>query len=139
MRVATRRLRAVLEIYASCFPADELEVVLRDVKALADALGARRDPDVQLAGITGLEQRLDPADRGGLEAFADRLRADQARGNEGLARALAPAAEDDLEGRLAAPVGRAAPPAGGAPPRKGRAARGRGPPGPRAARGGGTG
>ena len=114
MRVATRRLRAVLEIYAPCFPADELEVVLRDVKALADALGARRDPDVLLDRLAGLEEVLPKAARPGLEAFADRLRAEQARGNEVLAQALARAAEDDLEGRLRVLVEHAAPPAGAA-------------------------
>src|SRR3954452_789776 len=48
MRVATRRLRAVLEIYAPCFPKDRFRPLLKEVKALADALGARRDPDVLL-------------------------------------------------------------------------------------------
>src|SRR2546423_13501093 len=52
MRVATRRLRAVLEIFGPCFPKQLHRSVLRDVKALADALGARRDPDVQTAGLT---------------------------------------------------------------------------------------
>ena len=60
MRVATRRLRAVLEIYAPCFPPRRAPAVLRDVKALADALGARRDPDVQLAALAGMAERLDP-------------------------------------------------------------------------------
>jgi len=114
MRVASRRLRAVLEIYAPCFPRELFKPVLAEVKALADALGARRDPDVQLAALAGMEERLDPADRAGLEAFADRLRADQARGNEVLARALAQAGEDDLEGRLRALVAQAAPSAGAA-------------------------
>src|SRR5919197_964897 len=49
MRVATRRLRAVLEIYEPCFPRKQLRAALSDVKALADVLGERRDPDVQLA------------------------------------------------------------------------------------------
>src|SRR4051794_37182886 len=84
MRVATRRLRAVLELYAPCFPADQLKVVLRDVKVLADALGARRDPDVQIAALLDLETHVDPADRPGLEAFADRLREEQRAGNEVL-------------------------------------------------------
>ena len=39
MRVASRRLRAVLEIYEPCFPRKALRDVLRDVKAVADALG----------------------------------------------------------------------------------------------------
>jgi CHAD domain-containing protein len=104
MRVASRRLRAVLEIYAGAFPRPALRAVLRDVKALADALGARRDPDVQLAAIAMLEERADPADRPGLEAFADRLRAEQQDGNTVLAGALATAEQHDLRARLAALV-----------------------------------
>ncbi|MDX6643357.1 MAG: hypothetical protein QOD76_1319, partial [Solirubrobacteraceae bacterium] len=46
MRVASRRLRAVLEIFGPCFPKELHRGVLHDVKALADALGERRDPDV---------------------------------------------------------------------------------------------
>ena len=53
MRVATRRLRAVLEIFGPCFPAKPHRVVLRDVKALADALGERRDPDVHIEALEG--------------------------------------------------------------------------------------
>src|SRR3954471_5338410 len=51
MRVASRRLRAVLEIYAPCFPGGQFKPLLKEVKALADALGARRDPDVLLAQL----------------------------------------------------------------------------------------
>ena len=66
MRVATRRLRAVLEIFSSCFPRDLHRAVLRDVKALADALGERRDPDVQLEALAGIEAAMSVADRAGL-------------------------------------------------------------------------
>ncbi len=100
MRVASRRLRAVLEIFAPCFPRDEHRAVLADVKALADALGARRDPDVQLAGVAALEERMGDAERPGLEVFADRLRAEQAVGNDVLAAALERAAAVDLAARL---------------------------------------
>src|SRR6478735_8585866 len=51
MRVATRRLRAALEVFAVCFPARAFKSVLRDVKELADALGMRRDPDVALLSL----------------------------------------------------------------------------------------
>src|ERR1700751_5681039 len=44
MRVASRRLRAVLEIYAPCFAREQFKPLLREVKDLADALGARRPP-----------------------------------------------------------------------------------------------
>ena len=113
MRVATRRLRAVLEIYAGCFPKREFRAVLRDVKDLADALGARRDPDVQLVAISAFEEHADPADRPGLEAFADRLRDEQRAGNQTLAAALATAGEHDLRARLAGLVAAARDGAGG--------------------------
>src|SRR3954447_818653 len=53
MRVATRRLRAVVEIYGPCFPRELFRPVLAEVKALADALGERRDPDVLLERLGG--------------------------------------------------------------------------------------
>jgi CHAD domain-containing protein len=88
MRVATRRLRAVLEIYAPCLPPAELKATLREVKALADALGARRDPDVQLEGLERFAATLPDADRPGVEGFADVLRTEQEAGNAVLAAAL---------------------------------------------------
>jgi CHAD domain-containing protein len=100
MRVASRRLRAVLEIYAPCFPRDEHKAVLKDVKALADALGARRDPDVQLEDLDGLAHALTSADQPGLGFMRTRLRAEQRAGNAVLAEALATAQEHDLKGRL---------------------------------------
>ena len=88
MRVASRRLRAVLEIYAPCFPVDEFKPVLREVKELADALGARRDPDVLLDQLAKLEGSLPKANLPGVEAFAAPVHDEQARGNEILAAAL---------------------------------------------------
>jgi CHAD domain-containing protein len=101
MRVASRRLRAVLEIYAPCFPKAEFRPLLGEVKALADALGARRDPDVLLDRLADLETVLPKADAPGIEAFAAPVREEQARGNETLAQALEHAASTDLRGRLA--------------------------------------
>ena len=100
MRVATRRLRAVLEIYEPCFPAREWRSVLDEVKALADALGARRDPDVHLAQLDELAGAVKEADRPGVEIFAVRVRIEQARGNEVLAAGLAAVEESDLRARL---------------------------------------
>jgi inorganic triphosphatase YgiF len=110
MRVASRRLRAVLEIYAPCFPADEFRPILREVKALADALGARRDPDVLLDQLAKLEGTLPKADAPGVEAFAAPVHDEQARGNEILAAALDHAERTDLRGRLALLASRAAAP-----------------------------
>lgn len=109
MRVATRRLRAVLEVYAACFPAKAHRAVLRDVKALADALGARRDPDVQLEELEKVRAQLAPDDAGGVDAFAAKVRAEQEAGNGVLAAALEDATADGLHARLLDLAGTAAP------------------------------
>ena len=91
MRVATRRLRAVLEIFAPAFPGRRHKAVLKEVKALADALGERRDPDVHLEALQGVD---------GVGAFEQRLRAQQAEGNEALAARLRHVEEIHLAAQL---------------------------------------
>jgi CHAD domain-containing protein len=100
MRVATRRLRAALEVFADCFPKQDLKRALRDVKRLADALGARRDPDVAIAALERIAADLTAADRPGVASFEDELRAEQAAGNRTLATVLAEVLESQLEERL---------------------------------------
>jgi CHAD domain-containing protein len=100
MRVASRRLRAVLEIFAPCFPHGDFKTALRDVKALADALGERRDPDVHIEAMQAFETEIQATNRPGIDALVERLRARQARGNDTLAAALEHAREVDLHGRL---------------------------------------
>jgi|SRR5947209_13319672 len=102
MRVATRRLRAALEVFSDAFSKDELKPVLRDVKRLADALGERRDPDVHIEQFTKLRVGLAEADQPGLDLLLESLRAEQAHGNERLAAALQEARDSDLRGRLEA-------------------------------------
>lgn len=105
MRVATRRLRAVLEVYAPCFDRKRHRATLREVKRLADALGERRDADVHLAALDQIAQGFTAADRSGVAAFAAVLRAEQAAGNDILAAALARAREIDLHSQLQALAG----------------------------------
>ena len=104
MRVATRRLRAVLELFAPCFPRRAHRAALADVKRLADALGARRDPDVQIAALVAHVAAAPAADRRGVEALIDRLRREQSAANAALGRALALADRSDLRERLQALV-----------------------------------
>jgi CHAD domain-containing protein len=102
MRVATRRLRAVLEIFERAFPPEAFGPVLADVEALADALGARRDPDVQIERFGALREDLGAAEQPGLELILARLRDEQAQGNAVVAAALETARASDLAGRLQA-------------------------------------
>ena len=100
MRVASRRLRAVLEIFEPCVPQGDFKTALRDVKARADALGERRDPDGHIEDMQGFEAQVQATLRPGIEALVDRLRGQQARGNETLAAALEEIRENDLRERL---------------------------------------
>jgi CHAD domain-containing protein len=100
MRVASRRLRAVLEIFEPVFPKGDFKTVLRDVKALADALGERRDPDVHIEAMEQLEAAVQAANRPGIHALLERQRARQAAGNATLTAALEHVREADLQARL---------------------------------------
>ena len=102
MRVASRRLRAVLEIFAACFPKQELRAVLRDVKRIADALGMRRDPDVHIAAMERFAAGVDDAQRPGIELLLADLRAEQAAGNAALAAELERMRSTELDRRLRA-------------------------------------
>src|SRR3954463_8016602 len=88
MRVATRRLRAALEVFSESFAKDDLKPVLRDVKRLADALGERRDPDVHIEEFTKLRANVAAADQPGVDLLIESLQDEQATGNERLAAAL---------------------------------------------------
>jgi CHAD domain-containing protein len=102
MRVATRRLRAVMEIFAVCFPRKQHRRALKEVKRLADVLGERRDPDVMIAGLEKVASALAPADRAGIRHLEESLRERQAGANERLAELLDRIERDRLRERLLA-------------------------------------
>lgn len=89
MRVATRRLRAALEVFAPAFPAKRRRRALKKVKSLADALGARRDADVEIALLEGLAGDLDGAEREVLGVLVAEARERQLEANEALAPRVA--------------------------------------------------
>jgi len=94
MRVATRRLRAALEIFEPCFPAKAYEGALTEVKRLADALGERRDRDVAIATLHGFNDQMAAPDRRGIASLIEQLRGEQETANEGLAPLVS---EDNLK------------------------------------------
>jgi CHAD domain-containing protein len=102
MRVATRRLRAALEIFAECFPRKDHRGLLKKVKLLADALGERRDRDVAIAALERTAAALTATERPGLRHLQDELRAEQERANEALAGVLEDVDRGGLRERLLA-------------------------------------
>jgi CHAD domain-containing protein len=114
MRVATRRLRAAMEVYAPAFPRKAFESALADVKALADDLGARRDPDVAIEQLRAIQAAMPEADHPGVEHLIGSLAERQAKGNERLAGRLATIGSDRLRSRLESLAGMARDPKRGA-------------------------
>lgn len=100
MRVATRRLRAALEVFEPCFPRKRHRKALKKVKALADALGERRDADVEIALFEALLDEAEEADRGPLERLVGELRVRQVEANGALAPQVAPKRLKKLRRRL---------------------------------------
>ncbi len=101
MRVATRRLRAALEVFEPCFPRKRFKAALREVKALADALGERRDRDVTLEALDRFAAGIGAADRPGVRSLATSLRSEQAEANLELAPSVSAERVTALCDRLA--------------------------------------
>lgn len=100
MRVATRRLRAALEVFAPCFPSKRHRKALKRVKALADALGERRDRDVAIEFLEAFAGEAPEGDRAAVAALADRLREEQRQANKALAPYVDPRRLKKLRRRL---------------------------------------
>lgn len=100
MRVATRRLRAALEIFGPCFPKQPFKAALREVKELADALGERRDRDVTIAALADFAAAMSTPDRPGIESLIESIRREQAEANDALASYVSHQRLDSLAGRL---------------------------------------
>jgi CHAD domain-containing protein len=101
MRVATRRLRAALEVFGPCLDRKRGKRALHEVKALAEALGQRRDRDVQLVLLGELHERCEGAERAAVDLLIEELRAEQLEANETVAGALRRVKRKRLARRLA--------------------------------------
>ena len=107
MRVATRRLRAALEVFEACFPRKRFRKALKRVKALADALGERRDRDVEIEFLSAFAGEAPAADRAALAARIEVSREAQRRANDDLAPQLEEQRLRKLQRRLERLAGKA--------------------------------
>jgi CHAD domain-containing protein len=107
MRVTSRRLRAAMEVFESCFPRKRFRAALEEVKAIADALGERRDADVSIVALQRFGASIAAPDRPGVEVIVDRLRDEQALANDRLAPFVDRTRLAELRGRIEELVGEA--------------------------------
>jgi CHAD domain-containing protein len=97
LRVAARRLRAVLEVFEVAFPRKPWRRLLVDVKEAADALSPARDLDVHLALLERFRDAAGPAERAGIESLIEELRQERAMADD----EVQPALDKLADGRVA--------------------------------------
>ena len=88
MRVATRRLRAAWRVFEAGWREGRTRTLRKRLRTLGDLLGAVRDRDVLLAGLERHLESLPPAERAGLEPFAEELRHERWQARLDLVREL---------------------------------------------------
>ena len=74
MRVASRRLRAALSVFAAAFPPKPFAIIEKEVAKTTDALGAVRDGDVQIEFMQAAIDAAPESEKVGLQAFTDHLK-----------------------------------------------------------------
>ncbi len=73
MRVASRRIRAVIPLFSECFPKKRYKRWLNEIKKITRFLGAARDLDVQILFVKEYLKRLQPNEpMPGMEALLER-------------------------------------------------------------------
>lgn len=97
MRVASRRLRSVVRDFSPYFRRSrKLRHSMDDLKAIADALGAVRDQDVEIMALEKLATEAPPELAAGIEQFAEERRLRRNRSRSELEEALTENALSEL-------------------------------------------
>ncbi len=88
MRVASRRLRAALSVFAAAFPPKPFAAIEKEVARVTDALGAVRDGDVQIEFMQGVAEKAPESEKVGLRAFVQHLERQRDGDRVGLVKEL---------------------------------------------------
>ncbi len=100
MRVAVRRLQAAIEVFRECLPRKRRRAALKQLRALADALGERRDPDVSIEALEGLAAEIGRSEDRSIAALVERFQEEKEAANERLARVVSEVRLQRLRGDL---------------------------------------
>ena len=73
VRVASRRLRAAMDVAASAFPASWYKPLHRLAKEITSELGAVRDRDVMIEYLTTQREQAPPNERPGIDRLIARI------------------------------------------------------------------
>jgi CHAD domain-containing protein len=111
MRVATRRLRSALRDFSPVLRKSPLKSVSKDLKKLADSLGAARDLDVAIVALEKLQTKAEyETVKAGIQKLIDERREKRAKTQLDLMQTLTVSAIEDLQKRFYAAVEKSARP-----------------------------
>ncbi|HYR02018.1 MAG TPA: CHAD domain-containing protein [Syntrophobacteria bacterium] len=88
LRIASRRLREGVALFAPCYPAKPLSRIIRRVKGVTRLLGDMRNTDEALLYFTSLAERTDDSTAAALATHIDSLRKERDREAKRLRAAL---------------------------------------------------
>jgi len=88
MRVATRRLRAAIEVFSPAFQSKQFAAFGNEIKQVTDSLAEARDLDVMIEAVASLAASLPRNERTGIDAFADELNRSRRKIQKDVLRAL---------------------------------------------------
>ncbi len=89
MRVASRRLRAALSVFADAFAVKPFRDIETQVADVTDALGAVRDADVQIEFLSAKRDAAPDSEKIGLDALIDSLSKQRDKDRRVMTNALA--------------------------------------------------
>lgn len=89
MRVASRRLRAILDAYESCCQPRKFKKIYREIKRMADLLGAARDTDVMLQKLQDHYQAVPYEEQAGVAWLIEQLQSYRQQKQHALERYFA--------------------------------------------------
>lgn len=84
MRVASRRVRAAMDVAVDAFPSSWYAPLHKTAKRITNELGEVRDRDVQIAYFAEYREGCDAGDRPGVDALIARLTGEQSAARESM-------------------------------------------------------
>ncbi len=89
VRVASRRLRAAMDVATDCFPRKWYRPLHKTAKAITQVLGEVRDRDVLLGELATERERVSETERPGIDYLIAGIRRDRKRARKAMIRFLA--------------------------------------------------
>ena len=88
MRVASRRLRAAMSVFAAAFPPKPFAALEKQASRVTDSLGVVRDADVLIEFVTKARDAAPDRERVGLDSYLEHLHRQREQDRVALVKAL---------------------------------------------------